>query len=132
VQNGACCRVPAEISARRAKLQPKSDPRSVSIESAIAELVEAWQPRILGNVNETVVRVVRIDGAFPWHHHAEDELFLCWRGSFRIEMGARAPVTLAAGELFVGPAGVEHRPVADAVAFALIIERAETKQYGDA
>ena len=103
----------------------------LNIDDAITTLTEAWKPRDLATVNETVVRLAQLDGEFPWHHHAEDELFLCWRGSFRIEMHDAAAVTLSAGELFVVPRGVEHRPVADATAFALVIERAETKQYGE-
>jgi mannose-6-phosphate isomerase-like protein (cupin superfamily) len=49
----------------------------------------------------------------------------------RIEMQGREPVVLNAGDLFVVPKGTEHRPVADAVAHALLVERIETKQYGD-
>jgi quercetin dioxygenase-like cupin family protein len=72
-----------------------------------------------------------LEGEFPWHHHDEDELFLCWDGSFRIELRDRDEVELRAGELLVVPAGVEHRPVADDVAHALMLEKPETEQYGN-
>jgi mannose-6-phosphate isomerase-like protein (cupin superfamily) len=103
----------------------------VSVEGAIQALTGPWQPRDLARVNDAVVRVARADGAFPLHHHDQDELFLCWDGTLRIEMQGREPVVLKAGDLFVVPKGTEHRPVADAVAHALLVERIETKQYGD-
>jgi len=104
---------------------------AVSIDQTISGLTGPWQPRDLAIANDTVVRVARLEGEFPWHTHEEDELFLCWDGSFRIEVDGRDPVTLRRGDLFVVPRGSLHRPVADEVAHALMVERPETKQYGN-
>jgi quercetin dioxygenase-like cupin family protein len=103
----------------------------ISIAAVVAGLPGAYQPRDLVVANDAVVRVARFEGEFPWHHHDEDELFLCWDGSFRVEMEGREPVTLHAGDLFVVPQGTRHRPVADEPAHALMLERPETKQYGN-
>jgi mannose-6-phosphate isomerase-like protein (cupin superfamily) len=103
----------------------------ISIDAVANALTEPWQPRDLISVNDAVVRVARFHGEFPWHHHDEDELFLCWEGSFRIEIRGREAVELRAGDLFVVPAGIEHRPIADRVSYGLMLERPETKQYGN-
>lgn len=103
----------------------------VSIPEAVGSLPEPWRPRDLATVNDAVVRVARLLGDFPWHHHEEDELFLCWDGAFRIEVEGRDPVELRAGDLFVVPRGVRHRPVASVRAHAILLERPETKQYGE-
>lgn len=104
---------------------------ATSMALAFDALSGAWQPRDLVTVNDAVVRAVRLDGEFPWHQHDEDEMFLCWDGSFRIELGGGEPVELHAGELFVVPRGTEHRPVADVVAHALLLEAPETEQHGN-
>jgi mannose-6-phosphate isomerase-like protein (cupin superfamily) len=103
----------------------------VSIAEIASSILQPWQPRDLAVANESVVRIARLEGAFPWHHHEEDELFLCWEGSFRIELEGGRSVSLNAGDLFVVPGATEHRPVADAPAYTLLIERQETKQYGN-
>ncbi|WP_344948803.1 cupin domain-containing protein [Actinomadura miaoliensis] len=102
----------------------------MSIEKVIASLPGPFQQRDLVTANDTVVRIARFEGEFPWHEHEEDELFLCWDGSFRIELDGRTSVPLSAGELFVVPAGTRHRPVAEQLAHVLMIERPETEQYG--
>lgn len=110
------------------------DPRpsaSVSVSDAIGGLPGPFQQHTLAAVNDTtVVRLARLEGEFPWHHHDEDELFLCWDGTFRIELDGRDAVVLSPGELFVVPAGLRHRPVADETAHVLLIEHPDTKQYG--
>ncbi|MET8778455.1 cupin domain-containing protein [Nocardia sp. NPDC050713] len=103
----------------------------ISVTDVVDDLVGPWQPRDLATVNDAVVRIARFHGAFPWHHHEEDELFLCWSGTFRIELQDGESVTLGPGEIFVVPRGVEHRPVAEEPAHGIMIERPETKQYGN-
>jgi mannose-6-phosphate isomerase-like protein (cupin superfamily) len=104
----------------------------VSINEQAAQISEAFQPRDLVVANDAVVRLARLEGDFPWHHHDEDELFLCWSGTFRVELADAAPIALTAGDLLVVPAGTEHRPVADqGPAYTLLLERPETKQYGN-
>ncbi|MFI1914987.1 cupin domain-containing protein [Nocardia sp. NPDC020380] len=104
---------------------------AASIPATIATLPGPFQQRELARVNESVVRVAMIEGEFPWHHHDEDELFLCWSGTFRIELEDRPAVVLAPGELFTVPRGVRHRPVAPAPAHVVLIEHPDTKQYGN-
>ena len=92
---------------------------------------EHWRPKIVANLNGQDVKVVKLQGVFPWHHHEEaDELFLVWRGLFRVEFRDRV-VELGPGELVVVPRGVEHRTAADDEAEVILFEPAGTRNTGD-
>src|SRR3954452_2610975 len=105
---------------------------AISIPERALALTIPFQPEDLARANDAIVRLARLEGDFPWHHHAEDELFLCWSGTFRIEIEHSEDIELGEGDLFVVPAGVTHRPVADrGPAYTLLLERPETKQYGN-
>jgi quercetin dioxygenase-like cupin family protein len=104
----------------------------IGLDAVADRLATAWQPVDLALVNGAVVRMVRLEGEYPWHRHDEDELFLCWRGAFRIEIEGRSSILLEAGQLFVVERGVRHRSVAQVgPAYALLLERPET-QHGEA
>jgi len=92
---------------------------------------EHWQPKIVGAVNETLVKVVKFQGDFVWHHHEnEDELFLVVKG--RMRMGLRTgDVELSEGELFIVPKGVEHKPYAPAECWVVLIEPGTTLNTGN-
>lgn len=106
-------------------------PAVVSIPEVARGLELPFEPRDLVTVNDAIVRIAAIDGEFSWHHHDEDELFLCWEGGLRIELQDRDAVELAAGDIVVVPRGIEHRPVAERRAVVLLLERPETLQYGN-
>jgi cupin superfamily acireductone dioxygenase involved in methionine salvage len=104
---------------------------AISIPAAAKGRVRPFEPIDLVIVNDAMVRIAAIEGEFPWHHHEEDELFLCWEGGFRIELRDGEPVELVTGDLYVVPRGIEHRPVAERRAVVLLLERPETLQYGN-
>jgi mannose-6-phosphate isomerase-like protein (cupin superfamily) len=103
----------------------------VNLEEKLAAFEDRWAPRIVASYNGNDVMVVKLDGEFVWHSHAEtDDFFLVLSGELDIELRDRT-VRLGAGELFVVPAGVEHRPVARGEVRLLLIEPAGTPNTGD-
>lgn len=95
-------------------------------------LDELWSPRVVAQVADQYVKVARVHGAFPWHaHEGEDELFLILSGSLRLEIEGAAAVELSTGQVYVVPAGVRHRPIADEPCAIALIEPVGTKHTGD-
>lgn len=104
----------------------------INLSDKLSQFHKHWQPHIIGSYNNNDLMVVKVLGTFNWHSHPDtDDLFLCLHGSVDIEMRDQT-VTLGAGEMFVVPAGVEHRPVATTEAHLLLIEPRGTPNTGDA
>jgi mannose-6-phosphate isomerase-like protein (cupin superfamily) len=84
----------------------------VNLAEKLTRFSEHWSPKIVGQVNDMHVKVVKLSGEFVWHHHdAEDELFLVVRGRLRMQLrdGDRE---VGPGEFIIVPRGVEHCPLA--------------------
>ena len=103
-----------------------------NVERLIAPISDPFTPVLVAEANGFHMKVVRLQGEFPWHvHENEDELFYCIEGSFVIEQEAGSPVEVGTGDVYVVPKGRRHRPIAENPAVTVMFEPAETKQYGD-
>ena len=106
-------------------------PDKIDLAGKFALFSEHWRPKVVAALNGQEIKLVKVQGTFPWHHHeAEDEFFLVWKGRFRIEFRDRI-VELGPGEALVVPRGVEHRTVADEEAEVLVFEPAATRNTGN-
>jgi mannose-6-phosphate isomerase-like protein (cupin superfamily) len=107
------------------------DSRVVNLAAKLATFSERWSPKVVGELNGQMVKVVKFLGPFVWHHHDdEDEMFYVIRGWFRMEFRDRA-VDVAQGEFIIVPRGVEHRPVADQEVEVMLFEPATTLNTGN-
>lgn len=106
-------------------------PDPVNLAAKLALFDQRWSPRIVARFNGHEVMVAKLQGAFPWHVHEDtDDFFLVLSGRIRLETD-QGNVDLGPGELHVVPKGVRHRPVAEAEAHVLLIERDGTPNTGD-
>ena len=77
------------------------------------------------------VQTCEAPGDFIWHDHKEtDETFIVIDGVLRIDLRGGA-VEISAGEMFVVPKGVEHKPYAHKEVKLLLIEPRGTPNTGD-
>jgi mannose-6-phosphate isomerase-like protein (cupin superfamily) len=103
----------------------------IVLAEAFSRVTEQWRPKIVASLNGQDVKIVKVQGVFPWHHHDhEDELFLVCKGRFRVEFRDRV-VELEAGQMLVVPRGVEHRTAADAEAEVMIFEPTGVRNTGN-
>ena len=103
----------------------------ITLAEKFAAIHDQWNPRVVGELNGQQVKLVKLRGAFVWHHHEqEDELFLVHRGSFRMEFRDRT-VELTAGDILIVPRGVEHRPVAESEVEVMLFEPSTTLNTGN-
>ncbi|MEL6856893.1 MAG: cupin domain-containing protein [Pseudomonadota bacterium] len=103
----------------------------VNLDQKFAQFSDHWQPKLAGRVNDMDVRLVKIQGDFDWHSHAdEDEMFVVMKGEMRMAFRDRTEI-VKAGEFIIVPRGTEHRPGADEECEIMLIEPSTVVNTGD-
>jgi mannose-6-phosphate isomerase-like protein (cupin superfamily) len=96
--------------------------RPINFRQKLGLIAEQWQPKVVAEMNDYQFKLVKLEGDFVWHDHKDtDETFIILEGELRIDFRDGA-VTLTAGEMFVVPKGVEHKPFAEHEVKLLLIE----------
>jgi mannose-6-phosphate isomerase-like protein (cupin superfamily) len=108
------------------------DLKMVNLDLMLARFSERWSPKTIAQVNDYEIRIVKVQGEFTWHRHADtDEFFLVLGGQLTIQM-RDCDVVLGPRDLFVVPRGVEHCPRADTETEVLLFEPGSAVNTGDA
>jgi mannose-6-phosphate isomerase-like protein (cupin superfamily) len=109
--------------------------RKVNLAEKLSQFSEYWSPKIVGEINDAHVKIVKLQGEFVWHHHDnEDELFLVVKGQLRmryLEDGAERETKIGPGEFVVIPRGTEHLPTSEEETHILLLEPKSTLNTGN-
>lgn len=105
--------------------------RSVNLAAKFRLFDEYWSPKIVGEINDAYVKLVKVKGEFVWHHHeTEDELFFVVKGRLLLKFRDRE-VWVEEGEFVIVPRGVEHLPVAAEETHVMLLEPKSTLNTGN-
>jgi len=103
----------------------------VNLAEKLARFTEQWSPKIVGEVNDSYVKLVKFKGEFVWHHHErEDELFLVIKGRFTMNL-RDGDIQVGEGEFIIIPRGIEHKPEAEEECHVLLLEPKSTLNTGN-
>jgi mannose-6-phosphate isomerase-like protein (cupin superfamily) len=106
--------------------------RAINLRDKLTRFSEHWSPRVIAEMNDYQFKLVKLQGEFVWHSHADtDEVFIVLQGTMTLEFRDKA-IPLAAGEMYVVPKGVEHRPVAEQECCVMLVEPRGVVNTGDA
>ncbi len=112
-------------------LEEQAMVRKVNLAEALARFDEHWSPKIVGQVNDTHVKLAKLHGEFFWHRHDdEDELFFVLKGNLLIKL-RDGEIEIGEGEFVIIPRGVEHLPVAREEVHVLLVEPFSTLNNGN-
>ena len=107
----------------------------VNLAQKFSLFTEHYSPKIVGELNDSFVKLAKLQGDFMWHHHDnEDELFLVVKGALRMkvrENGAEREIVIHPGEFIIIPRGVEHLPSADEETHIMLLEPKTTLNTGN-
>ena len=108
------------------------DYAAINFQDKLSRFSDHWSPKIIAQMNEYHFKLVKLQGDFIWHSHPDtDEVFIVLDGTMLIEF-RDGEVKLTAGEMFVVPRGIEHKPFAMQECTVLLVEPAGTMNTGDA
>ena len=106
--------------------------KAINLTEKLSLFSDQWSPRVVAELNDYQIKLVKIEGEFVWHAHADtDELFLVLSGTMDIRF-RDGVVTLDEGEMYVVPRGVEHQPYARELCHVLLMEPRGVVNTGDA
>jgi mannose-6-phosphate isomerase-like protein (cupin superfamily) len=107
----------------------------VNLAQKLSLFTDHYSPKIVGEVNDAYVKLVKLKGDFMWHHHDhEDELFFVVKGALRMkvrENGGEREFMVHPGEFIIIPRGVEHLPSADEETHVMLLEPKTTLNTGN-
>ncbi|MBV8657690.1 MAG: cupin domain-containing protein [Burkholderiales bacterium] len=96
--------------------------QAINLQQKLARITEHWQPKVVAEMNDYQFKLVKLEGDFVWHSHDDtDEAFIVIEGALRIDFEDGA-VHLSAGEMYVVPKGVRHKPYAEREVKLMLIE----------
>lgn len=105
---------------------------AINLRHKLTRFSEHWSPRVVAEMNDYQFKLAKLQGEFVWHSHADtDEVFIVLDGEMTLQFRDRS-VVLAAGEMYVVPKGVEHRPVARHECSVMLVEPRGVVNTGDA
>lgn len=113
-------------------MENQATPRqAINLKQKLDLFQEHWTPKVIAEMNDYQFKLVKLEGEFVWHHHADtDETFLVIEGELRIDFRDGA-VTLGPGEMFVVRKGVEHKPFAASEVQMMLIEPRGVRNTGE-
>jgi len=110
--------------------------KKINLQQQFARFSEHWSPKMVGELNNFAVKIVKVQGEFVWHHHdVEDELFFVIKGRLLMQVRetpeSQSAIWVEEGELIIIPHGVEHRPVAEEETYLMLLEPTTTVNTGN-
>jgi len=106
--------------------------QAINLREKLARIPDRWAPRVVAELNDYQFKLVKLEGEFVWHAHADsDEAFIVLEGRMAIEL-RDGRVEIGPGEMYVVPKGVEHRPVAARECHVMLVEPRGVVNTGDA
>ena len=105
---------------------------AINLRDKLAKFSKHWSPRVIAEMNDYQFKLVKLQGEFVWHAHADtDEVFIVLEGCMALEF-RDGSVPLTAGEMYVVPRGVEHRPVSTQECSVMLVEPRGVVNTGEA